>query len=114
MNRTRKLGLSIILVAFMAVGLAACGGADDTAGGSSDSGSGGGDQLSLVAFSTPEVVYDELNPAFQKTSEGKGVTFKSSFGASGEQSRAVEGGLKADVVNFSLAPESTSWSTPAW
>ncbi|HEX5909253.1 MAG TPA: sulfate ABC transporter substrate-binding protein [Thermoleophilaceae bacterium] len=106
MNRTRKLGLSIILVAFMAVGLAACGGADDTAGGSSDSGGeGGGDQLSLVAFSTPEVVYDELTPAFQKTTGGKGVTFKSSFGASGEQSRAVEGGLKADVVNFSLAPD---------
>ncbi len=33
------------------------------------------------------------------------MTFKSSFGASGEQSRAVEGGLKADVVNFSLAPD---------
>jgi sulfate/thiosulfate transport system substrate-binding protein len=106
LNRTRKLGLSIILVAFLALGLAACGGADDTAGGSSDSGGeGGGDQLSLVAFSTPEVVYDELNPAFQKTTDGKGVTFKSSFGASGEQSRAVEGGLKADVVNFSLAPD---------
>ena len=106
MNRTRKLGLSIILSSLLALGLAACGGADDTAGGSSDSGGeGGGDQLSLVAFSTPEVVYDELNPAFQKTTGGKGVTFKSSFGASGEQSRAVEGGLKADVVNFSLAPD---------
>ena len=105
MNRTRKLGLSILLASLLALGLAACGGADDTAGGSSDSGSGGGDELSLVAFSTPEVVYNELNPAFQKTTEGNGVTFKSSFGASGEQSRAVEGGLKADVVNFSLAPD---------
>ena len=105
MNRTRKLGLSILLASLLALGLAACGGADDTAGGSSDSGSGGGDELSLVAFSTPEVVYNELNPAFEKTTEGKGVTFKSSFGASGEQSRAVEGGLKADVVNFSLAPD---------
>ena len=68
MNRTRKLGLSILLSSLLAVGLAACGGADDTAGGSSDSGGeGGGDQLSLVAYSTPEVVYDELIPAFQKT-----------------------------------------------
>ena len=58
-----------------------------------------------MAFSTPEVVYDELTPAFAKTPEGKGTSFKSSFGPSGEQSRAVEGGLKADVVNFSLAPD---------
>ena len=71
MNRTRKLGLSIILASLLALGLAACGGADDTAGGSSDSGEGGGDQLSLVAFSTPEVVYNELNPVFQKTRTAK-------------------------------------------
>ena len=30
-----------------------------------------------------------------------------SFGASGEQSRAVEAGLKADVVTFSLEPDVT-------
>jgi sulfate transport system substrate-binding protein len=59
----------------------------------------------LVAFSTPEVVYDQLTPAFAKTPQGEGTSFKSSFGPSGEQSRAVEGGLKADVVNFSLAPD---------
>ncbi len=94
--------MTVFAAALLAVG---CGGADDSSGGSSDSGGGGGDQLSLVAFSTPEVVYDELNPAFQKTAGGEGVSFKSSFGASGEQSRAVEGGLKADVVNFSLAPD---------
>jgi sulfate/thiosulfate-binding protein len=89
----------------MALVVAGCGGSDDTAGGSSSSGSGGGASLSLVAFSTPEVVYDELEPAFAKTAAGKGTSFKSSFGPSGEQSRAVEGGLKADVVNFSLAPD---------
>ena len=33
--------------------------------------------------------------------------FKSSFGASGEQSRAVEAGLKADVVSFSTEPDMT-------
>jgi sulfate/thiosulfate-binding protein len=58
-----------------------------------------------VAYSTPEVVYDEIIPDFNKTDAGKGVKFKSSFGASGEQSRAVEAGLKADVVHFSLAPD---------
>jgi sulfate/thiosulfate transport system substrate-binding protein len=35
------------------------------------------------------------------------VGFKSSFGASGEQSRAVEAGLKADVVSFSIEPDIT-------
>jgi sulfate/thiosulfate transport system substrate-binding protein len=35
------------------------------------------------------------------------VGFKSSFGASGEQSRAVEAGLKADVVSFSIEPDMT-------
>jgi sulfate transport system substrate-binding protein len=90
------------LLALVAAG---CGGSSDSTSGSGSSGGGGGDQLSLVAFSTPEVVYDQLEPAFAKTSSGKGVSFKSSFGPSGEQSRAVEGGLKADVVNFSLAPD---------
>ncbi len=57
MNRTRKLVLSTLSAVILSVGLAACGGADDSTGGSGDSG-GGGEQLSLVAFSTPEVVYD--------------------------------------------------------
>ena len=75
-------------------------------GGSGGSG-GGSDKLTLVAYSTPEVVYDEIEPLFQKTGDGEGVGFKSSFGASGEQSRAVEAGLKADVVTFSLEPDVT-------
>jgi sulfate/thiosulfate-binding protein len=91
----------------LTLGLAACGGADDSTDGS---GSGGGSgktkaTLSLIAYSTPEVVYDEIIPDFQKTSAGDGVKFKTSFGASGDQSRAVEAGLKADVVTFSLAPD---------
>jgi sulfate transport system substrate-binding protein len=61
--------------------------------------------LSLVAYSTPQVVYDAVIPQFQKTRAGNGVTFRESFGASGDQSRAVESGLPADVVAFSLAPD---------
>ena len=45
--------------------------------------------------------------AFNETDEGKDVTFKTSYGASGDQSRAVEGGLDADVVHFSLEPDIT-------
>ena len=67
--------------------------------------SGGSGNLSLVAYSTPKEVYGKLIPAFQATSAGKGVNFDQSYGASGEQSRAVASGLGADVVNFSLAPD---------
>lgn len=103
MTRSRLLFAALTL-ALLAV--TACGGASDsTSGGAStDKGS---KSLSLIAYSTPQVVYDEIIPEFQKTGSGEGVGFKSSFGASGEQSRAVEAGLKADVVTFSLEPDVT-------
>ena len=103
MTRSRLLFAALTL-ALLAV--TACGGASDstTGGSSTDKGSR---SLSLVAYSTPQVVYDEIIPEFQKTGAGEGVGFKSSFGASGEQSRAVEAGLKADVVSFSIEPDMT-------
>jgi sulfate/thiosulfate-binding protein len=52
-------------------------------------------------------VYGDLKPAFQATPEGAGVNFKESYGASGEQSRAVAAGLDADAVAFSLEPDIT-------
>jgi sulfate/thiosulfate transport system substrate-binding protein len=64
-----------------------------------------GDRVSLVAYSTPKEAYEELIPAFQKTDAGRGVDFDQSYGASGDQSRAVESGLPADVVALSLAPD---------
>ena len=64
-----------------------------------------GKSLALVAYSTPQGAYEKLIPAFQATTEGKGVSFSQSYGPSGEQSRAVVNGLHADVVNFSLAPD---------
>jgi sulfate transport system substrate-binding protein len=102
----------ISVFAALAVALMAatgCGGASDTKNGdaSASTGEGGGPSLALVAYSTPQVVYDEIIPAFTATPEGKGVGFKSSYGASGDQSRAVEGGLKADYVSFSTEPDMT-------
>ncbi len=84
--------------------VAGCGGASDSA---SDGGrpSSGSEKLALVAYSTPQVVYDGVIPAFEKTAAGRDVSFTQSYGPSGEQSRAVEGGLAADVVAFSLAPD---------
>ena len=104
--RTRALKLIPLGAALLvAVALAACGGTSSGSEGSS--GDGGGGRLTLVAYSTPEEAYKELIPAFNKTPEGKGVGFDQSYAASGEQSRAVEGGLPADVVEFSLEPDIT-------
>ena len=97
-----RLLLPLIVTALAVVG---CGGASDTVGGSSGSSGSGGTKLSLVAYSTPQVVYDQVIPAFEKTPQGKDVSFTQSYGASGDQSRAVEAGQKADVVAFSLAPD---------
>jgi sulfate/thiosulfate-binding protein len=104
-TRRKRASACLVLIAALAAG--GCGGAADTndSGDSAAASSGGGAKLSLVAYSTPEVVYDEIIPAFKKTSAGKGTAFKTSFGASGEQSRAVEAGLKADVVSFSIEPD---------
>jgi len=89
----RRISLTLILaLAFPAL---AAGAARDT-------------KLSLVAYSTPREAYGQLIPAFQKTAAGKDVSFSQSFGASGEQSRAVASGLDADIVAFSLAPDISS------
>jgi sulfate transport system substrate-binding protein len=101
--KLRLIALTVVVAAALAV--AGCGGADDSSNGSGGSGGSGSTNVSLVAFSTPEVVYDQLIPGFQKTAAGKDTKFTTSYGASGEQSRAVQAGLKADVVNLSLAPD---------
>src|SRR4029453_5320831 len=65
-------------------------------------------KLSLGAYSTPRDAYGQLITGFQKTAAGTDVGFSQSDGASGEESRAVAGGLNADIVAFSLAPDITS------
>ncbi len=102
-RRGVKIGLpAALLVLLLAVFAAGCGGGDDTTG--SDSGSSGGGKLDVVGYSTPEAVYTEgLEPAFEDSSKGAGVSFSNSFGASGDQSRAVAAGQPASVVHFSQA-----------
>ena len=88
------MGIVPTIVA-LAVALVGCGGPADGEGAASGD---GGAKLSLVAYSTPKEAYEELIPAFQKTPAGKGVSFDQSYGASGDQSRAVASGLPADIV----------------
>ena len=95
-SKPGRIALAAALTLALGLGVAACGGSDDSG------------SIDLVAYSTPEEAYaDELQPAFEKTSEGDGVSFTNSFGASGDQSRAVEAGQPADVVHFALEPDVT-------
>ena len=94
MTRNKRLWISALALAALALSgvVAACG-------------SSSSNKLSLVAYSTPQEAYAEIIPAFQKTTAGNGVSFSQSYGASGDQERAVEAGLSADVVALSLAPD---------
>ncbi|HWT90897.1 MAG TPA: extracellular solute-binding protein [Solirubrobacterales bacterium] len=95
-RRSAKVALPAALLALLlAVLVAGCGGGDDATGAS------GGGEIDVVGYSTPEAVYEEaLEPGFEATPEGAGVSFSNSFGASGDQSRAVEAGQPASVVHF--------------
>ncbi|MBB6627338.1 sulfate ABC transporter substrate-binding protein [Nocardioides sp. KIGAM211] len=74
----------------------------------SASGSGSSENtISVVGYSVLEAANKPVFADFQDTDAGKDVTFKTSYGASGDQSRAVDGGLKADVVHFSLETDVT-------
>src|SRR3954468_1892375 len=101
----RRHVVTFALLAVAALVAAGCGGASDS-NSSTTGGSGAkkGTRL-FIAYSTPQVAYDQIIPSFQKTEPGASVGFKTSYGASGDQSRAVEAGLPADVVTFSLEPD---------
>jgi sulfate transport system substrate-binding protein len=95
MSSKIKAALAASLTGVLA--LTACSGASG--------GATGGDRLSLVGYSVLEAANVPVFEEFEGTSDGEGVTFQTSYGASGDQSRAVEGGLDADVVHFSLEPD---------
>jgi sulfate transport system substrate-binding protein len=109
---TRRPVAATVLTALISIAVAvtvsACG----------SSGSGG-NQVALVAYSTPQAAFEKLTAAFKATAEGKDVTFSQSYGPSGEQSRAVANGQHADLVNFSLEPdverlEKQGMVAPSW
>ncbi|MGD9570990.1 MAG: sulfate ABC transporter substrate-binding protein [Thermoleophilia bacterium] len=109
--RHRFRWLAVLALATASIAVAAGCGDDD--GGSGDTAGGGGDStLTLVGYTTPREVYEEVIPAFTATPAGEGIEFEQSYGPSGDQSRAVEAGLDADVLALSLAPDVTRLEEP--
>jgi sulfate transport system substrate-binding protein len=99
MSGSRKKISAAVAALALSVGLAACGGTDDARG--------GGDDLTLVAYSTPQEAYEEIIPAFNETPAGEGVGFEQSYGSSGDQANAIISGLDADIAALSLEPDIT-------
>ena len=87
--------MKIIWIALAGVALLAGSAAGATKGGS----------VALVAYSTPKDAYGQIISSFQKTSAGNGSSFSQSYGASGDQARAVAAGQSADIVALSLDPD---------
>ena len=87
--------MRVIWIALLGVALLAGSAAGASQGGSVD----------LVAYSTPKDAYGKIISAFQKTQAGNGTSFSQSYGASGDQARAVAAGQNADLVALSLAPD---------
>lgn len=69
--------------------------------------SAGGSTIRIVGYATPAEANKAVGAAWSRTADGKGVTFQTSYGASGDQSRAVANGQKADFVHFSVTPDVT-------
>lgn len=65
----------------------------------------GGVTLTFAAYSTPREAFAEIIPLFEQhwlEQTGQKLNVQESYGGSGAQSRAVVGGLEADVVDLSL------------
>ena len=103
--------VAAVLLASVLV-LSACGSSDDDAtsngaGGSSGGGGASSETINIVGFAVPEAANKAIAAAWGETDAGKGVRFETSYGASGDQSRSVVDGLKADYVHFSVASDVT-------
>src|SRR5476649_429004 len=95
MNKIPKTVLGALVLALLAGAIAA----------SAAFAASRGTNLSVVGYSTPKAVMAKIIQAWQKTPDGGGVTFSQSYGASTDQARAVENGLKADVVFLSTGDD---------
>jgi sulfate/thiosulfate transport system substrate-binding protein len=90
-----------VTAALVAAGVLALTGCGSSSGSSSSS----ADTINIVGYSVLQQANKGVEAAFEKTADGKGVTFKESYGASGDQARSVLAGAKADEVHLSLEPD---------
>ena len=58
-------------------------------------------RLSLVGYAVPREALGAVIKAWQQTPDGRDASFTQSYGASGDQARAVAAGLEADIVQLS-------------
>ncbi len=93
----RRAMAGFAVAAAAALGLTGCVG-----GAAAPSGGAGTTTLHLVGFAVPAEANKAIQAKWAETEDGRGVVWEQSYGASGDQSRAVANGLKADYVNFSL------------
>ena len=87
-------------ITLLTIAIVAAGVASSVAGAGREDGS-----ISLVAYSTPKTAMAKVISAWQQTPAGKGVSFTTSYGPSGDQAKAVAAGLKADVVFLSTGDD---------
>lgn len=99
--RTSRFRLAAALTAAAALALSACSVNSDSGGDAASK------TIGVNAFSVMEAANEPVFSDFEKTDAGKGVTFETSYGASGDQSRAVAAGANADVVHYSLETDVT-------
>ncbi|GGD20739.1 sulfate ABC transporter substrate-binding protein [Nocardioides daphniae] len=92
----RRITAGVAVTVAGLLGLTACGGD-----------AGANDEFRIVGFAVPEAANKNIEKEFVKTDAGDGFKVKGSYGASGDQSRAVEKGLKADYVHFSVVSDVT-------
>jgi sulfate/thiosulfate transport system substrate-binding protein len=88
--RMRRTAVTAITLALLSLALAAA-----SAARSNDT------RLSLVGYAVPREALGAVIKAWQQTPDGRDVSFTQSYGASGDQARAVAAGLQADVVQLS-------------
>jgi sulfate/thiosulfate-binding protein len=102
-NRSRAARAAALVGATL-VGLALSACAPGASGGTDGD---EGETIHIVGFAVPEAANKNIASEFTKTPEGEGVSFQTSYGPSGDQSRAVAAGLEADYVHFSVPTDVT-------
>lgn len=90
----------------ISLGIAAC---SPTPSSNSSSSNEQALKLNLVSFSVTQAAHEKIIPLFVKKwkqEHNQTITFETSYGGSGAQTRAIlEGGQEADIVHLSIVPD---------